>query len=57
MNNVAENLAETVKSRGVELAFGQPFESGGATMLPIALVTYGFGGGSSGEDGGGGGGG
>jgi uncharacterized spore protein YtfJ len=57
MNNVAEKLADTVRSRGVELAYGAPVEAGGATILPIALVTYGFGGGGTGEDGGGGGGG
>lgn len=57
MTNVAETLAETVRSRGVQLAYGEPVQAGEATILPIALVTYGFGGGSDTEHGGGGGGG
>jgi uncharacterized spore protein YtfJ len=57
MTNVAEKLADTVRSRGVELAYGQPFQAGDATMLPIALVSYGFGGGGVADEGGGGGGG
>ncbi|GAB3035559.1 hypothetical protein GCM10027052_11870 [Parafrigoribacterium mesophilum] len=57
MSNVAQTLAETVRSRGVELAYGEPFEAGDATMVPIALVTYGFGGGSDVNNNGGGGGG
>jgi hypothetical protein len=57
MTNVAETLAESVRSRGVQLAYGEPIEAGGTTILPVALVTYGFGGGSDVEHGGGGGGG
>ena len=57
MTNLAETLAETVRSRGAQLAYGEPVEAGETTMLPVALVTYGFGGGSDVEHGGGGGGG
>ncbi|MEO7007001.1 MAG: hypothetical protein ABI275_08020 [Terrimesophilobacter sp.] len=57
MTNVAETLAESVRSRGVQLAYGDPFDAGGSTILPVALVTYGFGGGGIAAEGGGGGGG
>ncbi|MEO7373287.1 MAG: hypothetical protein ABIW36_05155 [Terrimesophilobacter sp.] len=57
MTNVAETLAETVRSRGVQLAYGDPFDAGDSTILPVALVTYGFGGGGIAAEGGGGGGG
>lgn len=55
--NIAEKLAETVKSRGVQLAYGEPIEADDATLIPIAVVGYGFGGGADAEDNGGGGGG
>ncbi|HUG49584.1 MAG TPA: spore germination protein GerW family protein [Terrimesophilobacter sp.] len=57
MTNLAETLGETVRSRGAQLAYGEPVEADGATMLPVALVSYGFGGGSDAEHGAGGGGG
>jgi uncharacterized spore protein YtfJ len=57
MTNVAQAMAETVRSRGVQLAYGDPLQVGDATMLPIALVSYGFGGGGDVGNGGGGGGG
>ena len=57
MTNVAETLAESVRTRGVQLAYGEPFDARDATILPIALVTYGFGGGGDVDGGGGGGGG
>jgi uncharacterized spore protein YtfJ len=57
MTNVAEALGEMVRSRGAQLAYGEPVQAGEATMLPVALVSYGFGGGSDVEHGGGGGGG
>ena len=55
--NIAEKLADTVKVRGAQLAYGEPIEADGATLVPIALVGYGFGGGGDDADNGGGGGG
>lgn len=56
--NIAQTLAETVKARGAQLAYGEPIVAGGMTVIPVAFVAYGFGGGGSDENlaGGGGGG-
>jgi uncharacterized spore protein YtfJ len=60
MTNIAETLAAAVKSFGVNAVYGQSQEIEGTTVVPVALMAYGFGGGSDGgEDsanGGGGGG-
>lgn len=58
MTNIAETLADAVKSFGVNAVYGQAQEIEGTTVVPVAIVGYGFGGGSdAGEDGGSGGGG
>jgi uncharacterized spore protein YtfJ len=55
--NIAQSLAESVKARGAKLAYGEPVEADGATIIPVAMVSYGFGGGGDQSDNGGGGGG
>jgi uncharacterized spore protein YtfJ len=51
MANLTLQLAETVKSAGVRSVYGEPVELDGVTIVPVALVTFGFGGGSdSGDD-------
>ncbi|MDQ1529903.1 MAG: hypothetical protein QOE37_8 [Microbacteriaceae bacterium] len=58
MTNIAVTLAETIKSFGVNAVYGQSQEIEGTTVVPVALVGYGFGGGQdAGEEGGSGGGG
>jgi uncharacterized spore protein YtfJ len=57
MTSLPEKLAETFRSAGVKSAYGDPVQIDGATVLPVALVYYGFGGGDTGEAGGGAGGG
>jgi hypothetical protein len=58
MTDLTERLAESVTKRGVKLSFGEKVDLGGVEVLPVALVTYGFGAGGddSGSGGGGGGG-
>lgn len=55
--NIAEKLADTVNARGAKLAYGEPVVVDGATIIPVAMVSYGFGGGGDQSDNGGGGGG
>lgn len=56
--SLAERLAEGVTDRGVTLAYGDKQTIDGVELVPVALVSYGFGAGESDEmDGGGGGGG
>lgn len=61
MTNLVMNLAENARSIGVKSAYGDPIQVEGVTIVPVALVQYGFGGGDAGETaagaGGGGGGG
>lgn len=59
MTNLALKLAENARSVGVKSAYGDPVQIDGVTLVPVALVQYGFGGGDAGEtdDGAGGGGG
>lgn len=57
MTNIALKLAENVRSAGVKAAYGTPVDVNGSTLVPVALVYYGFGGGDAGEEGGGAGGG
>jgi uncharacterized spore protein YtfJ len=54
MTNLTETLAESLKERGVKLSFGEKVELGGVEVLPVALVSYGFG--AGGDDTGSGGG-
>jgi len=62
MPKLAVELAETVTTTGVRNVYGEPVELDGVTMIPVALVEYGFGAGegpagdeASGSGGGGGG--
>jgi hypothetical protein len=62
MTNTSLRLAETLTSNGIRSVYGDPVELDGITLIPVALVQYGFGAGSMGGDqdtgaGGGGGGG
>ncbi|ASD22373.1 MULTISPECIES: hypothetical protein [Cryobacterium] len=60
MTNLALKLAENARSIGVRSAYGDPVQIEGVTIVPVALVQYGFGGGGEGDEsaaaGGGGGG-
>jgi uncharacterized spore protein YtfJ len=60
MANPSLEIADAVKSFGIKAVYGETLEIDGSTVLPVALITYGFGAGSdSGDDaaaGGGGGG-
>ena len=55
--SIADRLAGSVSARGASLAFGDPIERDEVTILPVAMVTYGFGGGGLDDEKGGGGGG
>jgi hypothetical protein len=62
MTNTSLRLAETLTANGIRSVYGEPVELDGVTLIPVALVQYGFGSGSMGGDedhgaGGGGGGG
>ncbi len=59
MTNLTEKLAENARSIGVKTAYGDPVEVDGTTIIPVALVWYGFGAGegTSEDEGGSGGGG
>lgn len=49
MANITERLAESVPSRGVTLAYGDTTTIDGKELIPVALVSYGFGGGEGSE--------
>ncbi|MDQ0148063.1 MULTISPECIES: hypothetical protein [Pseudarthrobacter] len=58
MADTLESLAESFKNMGVARAYGAPVNLNGEEMVPVALVSFGFGGGTeSGEGASGGGGG
>ena len=57
MANTFESLVDTFKNMGVTRAYGTPVAVDGQEMVPVALVTFGFGGGSELEEGASGGGG
>ena len=61
MTNLAMKLAENARSIGVTSAYGEPVQIEGVTVVPVAIVQYGFGAGGqdaeAGSDGFGGGGG
>ncbi|MGN6445883.1 spore germination protein GerW family protein [Amnibacterium sp.] len=57
MSSLPVRLADTMKQFGVHVAYGEEREVEGTTLLPVALVTFGFGAGGDDEDNGGGGGG
>ena len=48
MTNLALKLAENAGSIGVRSAYGDPVQIEGVTIVPVALVQYGFGGGGEG---------
>jgi uncharacterized spore protein YtfJ len=50
MTNLALKLAENARSIGVTSAYGDPVQIEGVTIVPVALVQYGFGGGGEGGD-------
>jgi len=50
-------LVEAMKNVGVSKAYGQPRQVGGEEVIPVALVSFGFGGGNDAEGGSSGGGG
>jgi uncharacterized spore protein YtfJ len=53
MTNLALKLAENAGSIGVRSAYGDPVQIEGVTIVPVALVQYGFGGGGEGDEEGG----
>ncbi|TFB57118.1 hypothetical protein E3T34_11855 [Cryobacterium sp. TMT1-62] len=62
MTSLPEKLADISRTAGVRSAYGDPVQVDGVTLIPVALVYYGFGGGEgdsaatgSGSGGGGGG--
>jgi hypothetical protein len=60
MADTFASLVETFKNVGVSKAYGAPIQLGGEEVVPVALVSFGFGGGGEagqeGASGGGGGG-
>ncbi|MFF1254749.1 hypothetical protein ACFVYC_19940 [Pseudarthrobacter sp. NPDC058329] len=60
MADTFASLVETFKNIGVSKAYGSPVQLGGEEVIPVALVSFGFGGGGEpgqeGASGGGGGG-
>lgn len=48
MTNLVVRVAESVSKLGVKTAYGDPIEVNGVTIIPVALVEFGFGGGSDG---------
>lgn len=60
MADAMQSLTDTFKNVGVARAYGEPVRLGGKEIVPVALVSFGFGGGTEGgepEGGGAGGGG
>ena len=57
MASIPIRIADTLKSFGVQSVFGEAREIEGTTVVPVAVIGYGFGGGGDEENGAGGGGG
>ncbi len=57
MSTDFSSLIESFKQLGVSRAYGAPLQIGGEELIPVALVSFGFGGGSDGGNAAGGGGG
>jgi hypothetical protein len=57
MSETFSSLVETFKNIGVSKAYGNPIQVGGEEIVPVALVSFGFGGGSEADNGASGGGG
>jgi len=47
MTNLAVRLAKSVSKLGVKASYGDPVELNGITVIPVALVQFGFGAGSN----------
>lgn len=43
MANIAKELADSFTNTGVKLAYGEPIEIAGTTIVPVAAASYGFG--------------
>jgi uncharacterized spore protein YtfJ len=57
MTDTFSNLVDTFKNVGVARAYGDPVQLGGQEVIPVALVSFGFGGGNEADGGASGGGG
>jgi len=57
MADTFASLVDTFKNMGVARAYGPPVNLGGEEIVPVALVSFGFGGGMESEEGASGGGG
>lgn len=51
MSDALSSLAETFKNVGVSRAYGQAVQVDGEELVPVALVSFGFGGGGNSEAG------
>lgn len=49
MATITKQIADTVTSVGVHAAYGAPVELDGATIIPVACASYGFGSGEGGN--------
>jgi hypothetical protein len=50
MADAMKSLTESFSNVGVSKAYGDPVRLGGKEIIPVALVTFGFGGGTEGGD-------
>lgn len=57
MADTFSSLVDAFKNVGVSRAYGEPVQLGGQEVIPVALVSFGFGGGNEGDGGASGGGG
>lgn len=57
MADTFSNLVDTFKNVSVARAYGDPVQLGGQEVIPVALVSFGFGGGNEADGGASGGGG
>lgn len=57
MDSIPVQIANVMKSVGVQAVYGEAQEIEGTTVVPVAVVGYGFGGGGDEQNGSGGGGG
>jgi len=50
MGNITKDLADTVSNGGVKVAYGDPINIDGNTIVPVAFNSFGFGGGDAASD-------
>ena len=50
MADAMKSLTESFRNVGVSRAYGQPIRLDGREIVPVALVSFGFGGGTEGGD-------